>query len=222
MAGAQYVEVVGEAEYTEAVERVLVDVDFLVESPNHKTALDDLSRYVAKAVEALEAGGLQKDEIHDGGIDLFRLWFVKKGRRTARHRIMLQTADEKRVTAACLALESIPKRKNWSFNIRTRQPVFTAGSEIKQAALRRAMVDAREKAVALAEEGGRRLGKALKIKEEGMAERSSGHLGDEDWAGDSTRFALRRFRAKIAPAEPELQEATRTIWLRCRVRFELL
>lgn len=108
-----------------------------------------------------------------------------------------------------------------------RQPEFEPSDEAKATALKDAFLDAERKAKGLAGQIGCALGRVLSVEEGGWAKRSSGFSGDPDWGGDYSRFAAAGAvlmaagpTAAEAP-EIELQRPTRSIFVKCRVRFEL-
>ena len=71
------------------------------------------------------------------------------------------------------------------------------------------------------------LGPVIHLEEGSSSRRSSGFTGDDDWSGDSDRFSgggiVLAAAGDLAEDNEEitLENPTRTIWVKCRVRFHV-
>lgn len=225
-----YIEVIGEGQFIETACRFIAEVVLEVRAAKDETAFAEVGELARDAVSILREAGLSEDEIGEGGSDVQRSWYWKKQvGQTAARKVILKVSDFTRLNRALEKLEPLQSRNKERRTVRVdmRQPEFEARSQAKAAALAAAFVDAKEKAAQLAARMGRQLGQVISAEEGGWARRGSGFSGDEDWGGDYSRFALGGFAvpaAGVAAApEPdvELQKPTRTIFVKCRVRFAL-
>jgi uncharacterized protein YggE len=226
----RYIEVIGEGQFEEMASRFIAAVVLEVRASKDETALAEVSELFREAIVALNDTGITEEEIVEGGTDFYRPWYWKRsvGQNAAR-RILLKVKDFARLNRALEKLEPLQSRnkERKTVTVDMRQPEFDASSEAKAAALAMAFQDARDKAQRLAATMSGRLGRVIHAEEGGWAKRSSGFSGDEDWGGDSSRFAMGggfvlAAAGAAAESEPELQKPTRMIFVKCRVRFELL
>ncbi len=227
----RYIEVVGEGEFLEIATRFIAEVVLEVRAAKDETALAELPELFRDAVAALRDAGIADEEIVEGGTNFRQPWFWKKqvGQNAAR-KIVLKVKDFVRLNGALDKLEPLQSRNKERKTVRVemRQPEFDASSGAKATALAMAFQDAREKAQKLAATMTGKLGKVIHCEEGAWAKRNSGFSGDEDWGGDYSRFAMGGGIIMAGPAgaaaepEAELQKPTRTIFVKCRVRFELL
>ena len=88
-----------------------------------------------------------------------------------------------------MSLDGVTTNQRETITLDMRQPVFHEDDALRAAALRRAVQSARAKATAVAAEAGLKLGAVLQVIEAPSAERGSGFGDDNDWWGDSSRFA---------------------------------
>ncbi len=225
----RYIEVVGEGRYVEKAVRFVAEILVEVRAAKQETALDEAASLWKSVLNTLQNAGITEEEIIEGGTDYYRSWYWKKKvGQTAARKIILRISDFGRLNRALEELEPLQDRDRKKISVNMRQPEFDASADAKAEALRAAYRDAYEKAKGLCSEMGRSVGGVLHVEEGGWAKRSSGFSGDEDWWGDSGRFgaAAGVMLAAGAPSsgEPEisLENPTRTIFVKCRVRFEIL
>ena len=215
----RYIEVIGEACHLETASCFRAEVGIDISTAAKKeTAIQELNGLVTKVKKSLLDAGLVDEELSEGGLDSHRLWWLRN-KQTSRRTILLKVPEAERLYTALAALEPLSTART-SLAITMQQPEFSASGESHTAALRAAYLAAREKAVQLAQEAGGQLGPALSIEEGGAALRGSGFIGDADWWGDAERH-IPAFLQKGEGEEPGLQNPARTIWLRCRVKFEI-
>ncbi len=224
----RYIEVNGEGEFVETASRFIAEVSLEVRAAKDETAVREVGDLWIEALNALRDAGITDDEIVEGGTDFCRPWYWKKqvGQQVSR-KILLKVTDFGRLNRALEQLEPLQSRhkERKSISVDMRQPEFQNSSDAKSAALAQAFEDAKLKAMRLATAMNSKLGEAIHIEEGGCAKRNSGFSGDEDWGGDYSRFAMGGgiAMAACASVEPEpvreLQRPTRTIFVKCRVRF---
>ena len=226
----RYIEVVGEGEFIETAARFLADVTLEVRASKDETALRELAELWDEALAALRNSGIRDEEIVEGGTDVRRPWYWKKkvGQNVTR-KILLKVPDFSRLNDALESLEPLQSRhmERKTISVEMRQPEFENSNDSRSSALAQAFEDAKSKAVRLATAMNCTLGDPIHVEEGGWSKRNSGFSGDEDWWGDSGRFAaaagVLMEAGGSAPRSPEpaveLQRPSRTIFVKCRVRF---
>jgi len=223
----RYIEVIGEGQYIETASRFIAEVTVEVRAGKDETAIREVAELWAESLASLRESGITESEIVEGGTDFRRPWYWKKqvGQNAAR-KIILKVSDFGRLNLALEKLEPLQSRnkERKSISVDMRQPEFDNSSDAKSSALAEAFQDAMAKASRLASAMNCKLGQPIHIEEGGWAKRGSGFSGDEDWGGDYSRFAMGggiMLAAGGAAAEPEpdLQRPTRSIFIKCRVRF---
>jgi len=224
-----YVEVVGEAEFDEPIETFIAEVTLSVRAAKEETSLQQVGELASRCVERLVGAGLARDEIADGGLDLQRPWWTRRREearagKEATRRLLLRSPSLARLTAGLAAIETLAGGQRDTIDVTMKPPVFAGDEAVRTAALRRALAAAREKAQALAEESVMTLGSVLRVEEGSPVQRHSGFAGDQDWHGDAARFgAGMGYLSESGGSESEpLTTPSRTVWVRCRARFELL
>ncbi|MCA9094284.1 MAG: SIMPL domain-containing protein [Planctomycetaceae bacterium] len=226
----RYIEVIGEGSFIETASRFIAEVTLEVRAAKDETALRDVADLWTEALTTLLEAGITEEEIVEGGTAVRLPWYWKKqvGQNASR-KIILKVADFGRLNHALELLEPLQSRskERKTISINMRQPEFTDSEDAKATALSDAFTDARKKASRLAITMNCILGTPLQVEEGTHAKRNSGFSGDEDWGGDFSRYAMGGGAFLGAPGaaaiepEPELQRPTRTIFVKCRVRFEL-
>ena len=218
-----YVEILGEASYTERVRHYPVSVDLEVmypvtESEDIHARFASLDQRFTSAVApfrssftSVEDGGTKFDLVSDGRTQRSR-------RLSRRYLFMAESPDaQDRLIAAvsCLAAG-----KAETVEVSVRQPFFECGKEEIDRAHRDAVADAQAKANVVARAARGQVGRVLSVRQLALRQRSSGAFGDSDWWGDLERFTPEFHiggRGELDAGEP-----TRTIYVRFLVRFELL
>jgi uncharacterized protein YggE len=225
----RYIEITGEGSYTETAARFVTDISVVVRVAKKETAFDKVNDFATEVIQTLLTSGLEESELVEGGTDYFRPWYLrKKAGQTGVRKIIVKVADLKRLYSALETLEPLRKAERRSLNIQMRQPEFETTSESKTAALKSAFSDAKARVTELASEMGVTLGKVIHVEEGRSSHRASGFGDDDDWMGDSDRFSgggIRLAAGAGGGAEDEeevsLAHPTRTIWVKCRVRFSV-
>lgn len=228
----RYIEVIGEGQFDESAMRFIAHVTFEVRAGKDETAFREVAELYADGLSLLRESGIADDEIIEGGLDFQRPWYWKKqvGQSCAR-KVILKVADFSRLSLALERLEPLQARnkERKSISVDMRQPEFDDASTGRSSALASAFEDAKTKASSLAAVMNCKLGNPIYVEEGGSAKRNSGFSGDEDWWGDDSRFpygggivmAAAGGAAAAEPA-PEPQRPTRTIFVKCRVRFSII
>lgn len=224
----RYIEVIGEGQFVEIASRFIAEVTLEVRAAKDETALREVADLCCESVTMLREAGIEDDEIVEGGTDFRRPWYSRKQvGQNATRKIILKVADFGRLNRALEQLEPLQSRnkERKTISIDMRQPEFQDSVGSKSAALVQAFDDAKTKAARLAIAMNCALGKPIHVEEGGWTKRNSGFSGDEDWGGDYSRFALGGSVVLGAAAEegsePELLRPTRTIFIKCRIRFAI-
>lgn len=223
-AEGKYIDVVGEGMFEEQVKNYIADLTIEVKASKSETAIKEADKLKAKCIQKLIKSGLEPDQIIDAGKEVWRPWWgSRKVAKEAYQKITVKTNDVDLLSKALSATESLFDNQRYVFTINMRQPEFEPAEGVKEEALKEAIKDARYKAVALASESGLTLTNVLQIQELKQAKRSSGAMGDWDWAGDSDRFAVAAAPMALADAggagAPDIESPKRAIWVKYRVRF---
>ena len=226
----RYIEVIGEGSFNETASRFIAEVTLEVRAAKDETALRDLAELCNDAVAILRDAGLADEELTEGGTDFRRPWYWKKqvGQNASR-KLILKVSDFGRLIRALELLEPLQSRnkERKTISVDMRQPEFADSVDAKATALADAFADAKAKATQLVSSMNCRLGVPLQVEECTHAKRNSGFSGDEDWGGDYSRFAMGGGVVLAAAAgaasqpDPDLQHPTRTIFVKCRVRFAI-
>lgn len=222
------IEVMGEAQFEEMAQRFISDIRLEVRAVKDETSLQEVTELWQEAVRLLLEHGIQEDELTEGGTETFQPWYWKKpvGQYTTR-RILVKATEYRRLQLALESLEPLKqfKKGRTTIAIDMKQPEFENSSEARAEALVAAYKDAEAKAGRLASAMGRKLCGVICLSEGGQAIRHSGFAGDEDWWGDSSRFSsggmILMAGGAASDTTTELPKPTRTIFLRCRVRFAI-
>ncbi|MBS0209465.1 MAG: SIMPL domain-containing protein [Planctomycetes bacterium] len=230
----RYIEVIGEGKFVEAASKFVAALNLEVRAAKDETAFRELSELAGEVLAALRDAKITDEEIVEGGTDLHQPWYWKKKvGQTASRRIILKVADFSRLNRALEQLEPIQSRnkERKTIAVDMRQPEFESTDDSDALVLANAFADAKQKAERLAAAMGCELGKPISVEEGGQTKRNSGFSGDEDWGGDSSRFGYGAIMmagpaagagAAFEPTEErELQRPTRTIYVKCRVKFAI-
>lgn len=222
---ASYIDVLCEGEFTETVEKYVLNLVLQVTATKDDTALDEVMQLKERCVKHLLDSGIQRAELFDGGTNLTRPWYrQKKIGKEASAKLSVQTEDIKRLSQAVHAIEQVKNSQREAIQMTMRSPVFGADEALVTQALQTAIRRAKEKAAILAASAELELAGVYRIEELSRAKRDSGAYGDEDWWGDSMRF-LGAVAGGAASADEEeitlldLESPKRTIWVRYKVRF---
>jgi uncharacterized protein YggE len=227
----RYIEVIGEGEFIETAARFITQIDLTVRAAKDETALKEVAELGHDVLVSLRKSGIYDDEIVEGGTDYYQPWYWKKQvGQTAARKIILKVTDFTRLNQALTDLEPLQSRhkERKTIAIDMRQPEFETSSETKALALAAAFEDAKVKALRLAAAMNCQIGNPIHVEEGGWSKRNSGFSGDYDWDGDGDRFARSGYALMMGGAiaeepesAPELQRPTRTIFVKCRVRFSI-
>lgn len=224
----RYVEVVGEGQYVETAVRFIADVTLEVRAARDETAQRGVGELWDEALTLLRDAGILDDEIVDGGGELQRPWYAKRqAGQIAVRKIVLRVADSDRLTHALELLEplQVGHEGRRTISVAMCQPEFADEGDGRAMALAIAFRDAQTKASRLVEAMNGRLGQPIQVTEVGMSRRNSGCLGDPDWSGDASRFDASHgvvLMAGESASQPEPATPTRTVFVKCRVRFALV
>lgn len=226
----RYVEVIGEGEFEEKAARFIAHVSFEVRAAKDETAFREVAELANEGITILREAGILDTELTEGGADYRRPWYWKKQvGQTASRKVILKVTDFARLNSALELLEPLQSRNKEckTISVEMRAPEFEDSSDSKSSVLAKAFADAQAKATKLATAMACSLGPPLQVEEGGWSKRNSGFAGDDDWNGDAGRFgggfAMVMAQPAGAAAEPaiELARPTRTIFVKCRARFEL-
>jgi uncharacterized protein YggE len=226
----RYIEVIGEGQFVETASRFIAELTLEVRATKDETAFREVAELCSEALAILRDAGIGDDEIIEGGTDIRLPWYwKKKAGQSAARKVVLKVAEFGRLNHALEQLEPLQSRnkERKTVSVDMRQPEFQDAGGAKANALAQAFEDAWAKAERLAIAMNCELGRPIQFEESGWARRNSGFSGDEDWGGDYSRFASgggfmwAAGGAAAAEPEPDLQRPTRTIFVKCRVRFAI-
>jgi hypothetical protein len=223
----RFIEVVSEGEYFEEIEQYVADLRLEVHAATEETALAEMEGLKDKAIRLLREAGFTQEELFDGGTEVWRPWYArKKPGKQVWYKLTIRHKNMPLFSAAISSLEPLFSNQRHTFTLDRKQPVFLPQPGGLEAALRQAFDGARHKARVLAAAAGVALGGVLQMEELSKAKRNSGAFGDEDWGGDEARYGGGVGGMAVAGAPggepPEISNPKRTIWLRYRVRFEVV
>jgi len=232
MSEQRYVEGIGEAEYQQEATHFVAELHLELHAGKRQVAMKEIDEFHAEVMRWLRDAGLVEGEVIEGGATYGNAWFLrKKSAKRGYRKIILRVDDYNRLNDALAELEAVEARPKKTIQITMGQPKFGASTVVQADILKAAFEAAREKAEALAEPMEAQIGKVLRVQEQAWARQRSGFTGDDDRTGDSDRFAATVARkgyhladstdAAIA-SELLAMRATRTIFVQCTARFELL
>lgn len=168
--------------------------------------------------------GITQEALFDGGMEVWRPWYGKK--KTGKqvwYRLTVKHQNIDLINSAVSSLEPLLANQRYSFTLDMKQPVFKPEADGVEKALKQAYANASQKARILALSAGVTLGGVLQIEELSKAKRNSGAYGDEDYWGDEGRYGGTGGIAFSGAAEkPAIRSPKRTVWLRYRIRFEVM
>jgi uncharacterized protein YggE len=222
----RFIEVIGEGEFVEVASQFVCEITLEVRAAKDETATKEVSELWRAALGVLTESGIKLDEVVEGGMGTQRPWYWKKQvGQTSSRKIILKVPDYSRLQQALECLEPLNStlKDRKTIVVQMQQPVFEDKDRVKYSVLALAFNDAKEKATRLAEAMGCRLGAAIQAEEGSWDKRNSGFAGDEDWSGDYSRFtrggSFMLAAGAMAEPAPELKRPTRTIFVKCRVKF---
>ncbi|MEO1431573.1 MAG: SIMPL domain-containing protein [Cyanobacteria bacterium J06633_8] len=215
-----YIEVVGESKYLETVQEYVADINMMVRATKSETAVNEAINLRNSCIETLLSNGLQKSEIKEGGIEIWRDWFARRKQKVgqeASQKIIVCCADISRLIQALSKLELLFDNQRYTFTINMRQPVFSASSEIRKKARSEAIQNATSHAQFLAEATKVGIINVLQIEELSDIKGNSGVYGDvgAGWM----MMGLARESSDDDSSYQNIDNATREIKVRYRVRF---
>lgn len=242
-----YIDIFCEGEYTETVEKYVLDLVLQVTATKEDTALDKVMQFRERCIKHLLDSGIQQSELFNGGTKLARAWYRRSRKKNfekeASAKIIIQIGDIERLSQALLSIEKIKNNQYESVQITMREPVFGADEALVLQASQAAIRQAKEKAAVLAAEAGLELAGICRTKELSRVKRDSGAYGSEDWWGDSGRFTPvlndpsaydtdayeeedetdegSRDTYKADFISLDLKSSRRTVWIRYKVRFAI-
>jgi uncharacterized protein YggE len=215
-----YVEVIGSADHAEVVSEFRADVTLVVRASKSETAVREALELRAECIRKLRESGLADGELQEGGAQAWRPWFWKKAvGQEAAQKILVSCADVQHLYQALSSLEPLFENQRYTISVDMRRPRFSSDPSSKQTTRRAAIADARAKAEAIAAEAGLRVTGVTQVEELHEQAGRSGMYGDEDWRGPMV------IDAAWAPSDggqyEPLENASRMVTIRCRVRFSV-
>jgi len=224
---SEFIEIIGEGEYQERIEKYILDLKLEVRASDEETALKEVLKLKDETVLLLKKSGLSIENIIDGGYELWKPWNRKKKTgKYAHYKIIIQTKDENILSKSIEKISVLFQNQRHSLTYEMRQPQYDNPIELEKDAIKTAYKNALNKAKAIAEESNVEIGRLLQVNELSKSKRNSGIYGDEDWMGDNSRFGGYVGGISVAGGgyeEPDstTSKAERTIWVRYKFRFEI-
>ncbi len=220
-----YIEVIGEAQYSEEPDTWIIDVTLNIQTANEDALITESREYKNKLVNILLSNGITEDELFYAGTDLYTPWW-KKSRvgLNASHKVTIRTKDRYKAYKALEKIEELNKiSKRIVVQIDERKPFFKANdSEIlnaRKAACKNALIKAKD----LADAFNMEVGSPIEIEEIDKGVRASGNYGDNDWGGvyAGACGSARSVSNEMAD-EVQLKGNERVVYLRYRIKFALV
>ena len=172
---SSYIDVFCEGEYTEKVEKYVLDLELQVTATKDDTALDEVIQLKERCLKYLLDSGVERAELFDGGTNITRPWYRKKKvGKEASAKVIIQTENIERLSQAVQSIEQIKNSQREAIQMTMRQPLFSADEAMVSQALQKAIRQAKEKAAILAVEAGLELAGIYRIEELSRAKRDSG------------------------------------------------
>lgn len=219
-----YIEVIGEAQYSEEPDTWIIDVILNIQTANEDALIAESREYKNKLVNILLSNGIIEDELFYAGTDLYTPWW-KKNRvgLNASHKVTIRTRDRYKAYKALEKVEELNKiSKRIVVQIDERKPFFKANDKEILNARNEACKNASIKAKDLAEAFNMDVGSPIEIQEIDKGSRASGNYGDSDWGGVYTvACASPRSINDEVDNEVQLKGNERVIYLRYRIKFAL-
>lgn len=220
-----YIEVIGEAQYSEEPDTWIIDVTLNIQTANEDTLIAESREYKNKLVSILLSNNITEDELFYAGTDLYTPWW-KKNRvgLNASHKVTIRTKDRYRAYKALERIEELNKiSKRIVVQIDERKPFFKANDEeilnARKVACKNALIKAKE----LADAFNMDVGSPIEIQEIDKGVRASGNYGDNDWGGVyAVACGSSRSVNNEMLDEVQLKGNERVIYLRYRIKFALI
>lgn len=221
-----YIEVIGEAQYSEEPDTWIIDVTINIQTASEDALITESREYKNKLVNILLSNSITEDELFYGGTDLYAPWW-KKNRvgLNASHKVTVRTKDRYKAYKALEKIEELNKiSKRIVVQIDERKPLFKANDEEILNARKVACKNALDKAKDLADAFNMDVGTPIEIQEIEKGVRASGNYGDYDWGGVNAVPCCLGSRSDDNEMmdEVQLKGNERIIYLRYRVKFALV
>lgn len=218
-----FIETLGEASYEERPVVYPAEVVLRVQVPfSEADQVNRLGRMLDGAVtEVLDQLSDEFESIQAGGS---RLAVCRDGRRNDKtsefeKKYLIRANDWKVIDRLTIELAGIGHTDQADVSCYPRQPEFESDKKAQTDAYSAAIEEARIHADNALAGSGKRAGDLISAKQLALAKRNSGVFGDEDWRGDTDRFAP-RYHVGGAPSL-EIEDPTRTIFVRFLARFKV-
>lgn len=212
----QFIEVVGEGSYAEKIFKYRAEINLKVRAAQADVAMREVGELRNQCIAQLKQGGLQSQELIEGGGEVWRPWYDRKKvvGQEASHAILIHCPDLYRMQMAVGSLENLFENQRYTFSFSMNTPQYSIVPDDVSQAWEAAMTNARKHADLLARAGGVRITHAIQIEELVSKTARSGMKGDEGWMYAAAGAA------SLGASEPEpLEAASRSTAVRYRVRF---
>lgn len=168
MTDRRYVEVIGEAEYREAVESYVVELRLSVRTAARDArARSEIEALRQRVLQAMMGGGvIAQAEVEDRGEVMVPPWRPRgRGGEETAWMLVIRVSELQRLIYALSLVEALPRSVREGVTHRWRPPVLGDQSRARAEALVTAFGKARGMAGALAVAGGSQLGDLLELEE---------------------------------------------------------
>ncbi|BDD11697.1 hypothetical protein FUAX_41290 (plasmid) [Fulvitalea axinellae] len=218
----EFIEVTGEGEYQERIEKYILELRIEVRASDEEKALKDVFSLKDKTVIELKRAGLATDNIIDGGHELWKPWYGrKKTGKCAYYKLILETGDENLLSKSIERATLLFQEQRFNMTYEMKQPKYENPIEAEKQAINDAFENAMKKASAIAVSSSIEIGNLLQVTELSKSKRNSGSYGDEDWFGDESRFGSALVAGAAEEDNPAMKKTERTVWIRYKFRFEI-
>ena len=220
-----YIEVVGESKFIQTVKEYVADINIIVRATKSEIAVNEAMNLRNSCIEILLSNGLQKHEIKEGGIEIWRDWFARRKQKPgkeASQKIIATCEDIARLIPALSAIEPLFENQRYTFTVYMCQPVFSASEEVQEKARSEAIKNAISHAQIIAKTANVEIKDVFQIEEISKITGYSGVYGDAAVGGGWMMMGL---AAEDSSEDDEsyanLDKATRNIKVIYRVRFSI-
>ncbi|MDY6901327.1 MAG: SIMPL domain-containing protein [Cyanobacteriota bacterium] len=219
-----YIEVVGESKFIQTVQEYVADINIIVRATKSETAVNEAIHLRNNCIESLLLNGLQKSEIKEGGIEIWRDWFARRKQKPgkeASQKIIVTCEDIARLVPALSAIEPLFENQRYTFTVIMRQPVFNASEELREKAKIEAIQNAISHAQILAKTANIEIKYVFQIEEISKITGNSGVYGDAVGGGWMMMGLAAEDSSDDYESYANLDKATRNVKVRYRVRFSV-
>lgn len=219
-----YIEVIGESKLIEIVKEYIADINIIVRAAKSETAIHEAISLRNRCIEILISNGLNKSELQEGGVEIWRDWFTRRKQKVgqeAYQKIIISCSDITRLIPALSAIEILFENQRYTFTVDMRKPIFSVSLAMQEKARSEAIQNAFSHAQLLAKTANIEIINAFQIEQISNITDSSGVYGDTVGGGWMMMGLAEEDSSGDDNSYESLDNATREVKVRYRVRFAI-